>query len=316
MFRTYLTSKPRKIASNLPMKPTSTPLFRLLSPLLQTRPIPYTSLPPSLIQLPPTSSTPKPNLKTTSPTIDRLSTLLSERSEELPSNLRIEEWTPRKVEFNGVPKARRELVRFSPGLHSSLQFSGINFFCFTLFHFSHLLLLRPLPRTASTTKKRRLKKKKTYPLQEDPMKEPRCSTIVNHWFERSSVQSVQRESYVWRAGDLKLAGLEIWRFRERLTFTRPCTHRTSPVSNSSHSLVYVTTTQYSTPPTTIPSYIAELAGLASKFCVLCLSLSVRSQFCVCVLQYLLTTGGTGSPTCFISMSAEQVALGCSGFFDE
>ncbi|GAA5914579.1 uncharacterized protein JCM6883_004424 [Sporobolomyces salmoneus] len=112
------------------------------------KPLPISSIPPQSLRLPP-RSIPSPNLETSSPTISKLLSKLSssspvasassasetnEESSELPSdgrglggfkvkragpaggngmpsNLRIEEWVPKRREFEGVGKKHRDLLR-------------------------------------------------------------------------------------------------------------------------------------------------------------------------------------------------------------
>jgi len=105
---------------------------------LSVRPIPISQIPLSSLRLP-TPPKPLPNLQSTSPTLDkllsrlsnpspRLATSLNElpsdgrglggfslrkgvRGAEVPGNLRVEEWVEKRREFEGVGKKHRDLVR-------------------------------------------------------------------------------------------------------------------------------------------------------------------------------------------------------------
>ncbi|GAA6064501.1 hypothetical protein JCM10212_001809 [Sporobolomyces blumeae] len=98
------------------------------------KPVPLSSIPPHALRLPPKPQ-PKPDLVNSSPTLDKLVQKLSTgstasargeaRGADLPEdgrglgrmrfgtprNLRIEEYVPKKREFEGVSKKHRDLLR-------------------------------------------------------------------------------------------------------------------------------------------------------------------------------------------------------------
>ncbi|GAA5987401.1 hypothetical protein JCM5350_002748 [Sporobolomyces pararoseus] len=108
------------------------------------KPVPISSIPSQSLRLPP-KPTPLPDLKSTSPTISKLlsrfnspspSSSASSSSREIeslpqdgrglggftlkkrqggrgvvPSNFRVEEWVPKRKEFEGVGKKHRDLLR-------------------------------------------------------------------------------------------------------------------------------------------------------------------------------------------------------------
>ncbi|BGP43189.1 hypothetical protein JCM10449v2_007217 [Rhodotorula kratochvilovae] len=84
------------------------------SPLrLLTRPVPLASIPPHALRLPPTP-TPRPNLAASSPTLDRLLKSFApgpDAPAQLPPNLRVNEFVPRRKEFLGVKRGHRDLLR-------------------------------------------------------------------------------------------------------------------------------------------------------------------------------------------------------------
>jgi len=71
---------------------------------LVTRPIPVSAIPSHALRLPPTPA-PRPNLDASSPTLDRLV------KSPLPSNLRVNDYVPKRKEFHGVARTHRDLVR-------------------------------------------------------------------------------------------------------------------------------------------------------------------------------------------------------------
>ncbi|GAA5885854.1 hypothetical protein JCM16303_000084 [Sporobolomyces ruberrimus] len=102
------------------------------------KPVPISSIPPNSLRLP-SKPAPVPNLRETSPTITKLFSKLSSasrqqsagegredlpsdgrglggfkmptRRRDVPSNLRVEEYVPKRTEFQGVGKKHRDLLR-------------------------------------------------------------------------------------------------------------------------------------------------------------------------------------------------------------